>query len=99
MVQFRREIRHADTTDARVVGTVGPRRLALLPDTESQPRLSAPLDAALAAWLGALLADAPTTGEHRTEEGETYTGLATDLVVEVPAGTGRYGTLHVVRAR
>lgn len=48
-----------------------PRRLALLPDTESRPRLSAPLDAALAARLGALLADVPATGEHRTETGET----------------------------
>ncbi|MFD4291548.1 hypothetical protein ACFWRD_33745 [Streptomyces sindenensis] len=40
-----RKIRHADTTDARVVGYVGPRRrprrLALLPDAESRPRLSA----------------------------------------------------------
>ncbi|MEU2100376.1 hypothetical protein ABZ741_39060 [Streptomyces globisporus] len=98
-----RKVRHADTTDMRVVGFVGPRRrprrLALLPDAESRPRLSAPLDAALAARLGALLADAPTTGEHRTATGETYTALTTGLVVEVLAGTGRHGTLHVVRAR
>ncbi|RLV64194.1 DNA ligase [Streptomyces sp. CBMAI 2042] len=98
-----RKIRHADTTDTKVVGFVGarrrPRRLALLPDTESRPRLSAPLDAALAARIGALLADAPTTGDHRTETGETYTALATELVVEVLAGTGRHGTLTVVRAR
>ncbi|MEU6632118.1 hypothetical protein ABZ905_28140 [Streptomyces parvus] len=52
-----------------------PRRLALLPDTESQPRLSAPLDTVLAARLGALLADTPTTGEHRAATGETYTAL------------------------
>ncbi|MET9771397.1 hypothetical protein [Streptomyces sp. NPDC006415] len=45
-----------------------------------------------------LLAGAPTTGEHRAE-GETYAGLATGLVVEVLAGTGRHGTLSVVRAR
>lgn len=98
-----RKVRHADTTDARVVGTVGPRRrprrLALLPDAESRPRLSAPLDPALAARLGVLLADAPTTGEHRTATGETYTALDTELVVEVLAGTGRHGTLTVVRAR
>ncbi|MGW6462788.1 hypothetical protein [Streptomyces rubiginosohelvolus] len=82
-----------------MVGTVGPRRLALLPDTESRPRLSAPLDAALSARLGALLADAPATGEHRATSGETYTGLDTGLVVEVLAGAGRHGTLNVVRAR
>lgn len=102
MVQLRRKIRHADTTDMRVVGSVGPRRrprrLALLP-AEERPRLSAPLDPVLAARLGALLADAPATGEHRTETGETYTALVTGLVVEVLAGTGRHGTLSVVRAR
>ncbi|MEU0103548.1 hypothetical protein [Streptomyces sp. NPDC006267] len=45
------------------------------------------------------MADAPATGEQRTESGETYTALATGLVVEVLAGTGRHGTLNVVRAR
>ncbi|MFB6654116.1 hypothetical protein ACFCZ4_32600 [Streptomyces microflavus] len=100
-----RKIRHADTTDAQVVGSVGPRRrprlLALLPAGESRPGLSAPLDPTLAARLGALRADAPATatGEHRTETGERYTALATELVVEVLAGTGRHGTLTVVRAR
>ncbi|MGQ4732577.1 ATP-dependent DNA ligase [Streptomyces sp. Ju416(a)] len=98
-----RKIRHADTTDARVVGYVGPRgrprRLALLLAGEGRRRLSAPLDAALAARLGVLLAGATTTGKQRTGAGETYTGLITDLVVEVLAGTGRHGTLTVVRAR
>ncbi|WP_331735647.1 hypothetical protein OG333_37205 (plasmid) [Streptomyces anulatus] len=98
-----RKIRYADTTDMRVVGSAGPRRrprrLALLPAGEERPRLSAPLDPALAARLGALLADATATGEHRSEAGETYTALVTGLVVEVRAGTGRHGTLSVVRAR
>ncbi|MEU4032422.1 ATP-dependent DNA ligase [Streptomyces anulatus] len=98
-----RKIRHADTTDMRVVGSVGPRRrprrLALLPAGKGRPRLSAPLDPALAARLGALLADATATGEHRSETGETYTALVTGLVVEVLAGTGRHGILTVVRAR
>ncbi|MFJ9641439.1 hypothetical protein [Streptomyces sp. NPDC101178] len=31
----------------------------------------------------------PATGEHRAEEVETYTALATELVVEALAGTGR----------
>ncbi|MEV7275215.1 RNA ligase family protein [Streptomyces bacillaris] len=98
-----RKIRHADTTDAQVVGFVGPRRrprrLALLPAGEDRPRLSAPLDAALAGRLGVLLDDAPATGEQQTGAGETYTGLGAGLVVEVLAGTGRHGTLTVVRAR
>ncbi|MFD5211589.1 hypothetical protein ACFWNF_32230 [Streptomyces anulatus] len=76
------KIRHADTAEARVVGAVGPRRrprcLALLLDGESRPRLSARLAPALAARVGAALADAPTAGEHRTDD-ETYTGLDTDL--------------------
>ncbi|MEV7275145.1 hypothetical protein ACIQIG_33045 [Streptomyces bacillaris] len=42
---------------------------------------------------------APATREQYTKAGETYTGLVTDLVVEVLAGTGRHGTLTVVRAR
>ncbi|MFB6908021.1 DNA ligase [Streptomyces bacillaris] len=98
-----RKIRHADTTDAQVVGFVGPRRrprrLALVPAGEGRPRLSAPLGAALAGRLGVLLDDGPATGEQYTGEGETYTGLVTQLVVEVLAGTGRHGTLTVVRAR
>ncbi|WP_181011143.1 hypothetical protein [Streptomyces sp. SM13] len=67
--------------------------------TPRASHLSAPLDAALAARLGVLLADAPATGVHCTATGETYTALATGLVVEVLAGTGRHGTLNVVRAR
>ncbi|MEU0382730.1 MULTISPECIES: hypothetical protein [Streptomyces] len=50
------------------------------------PHLSAPPDPALSAGLGALLADTTAAGEHHTETGETYTALATDLVVEVLAG-------------
>ncbi|MFJ9690439.1 DNA ligase [Streptomyces bacillaris] len=98
-----RKVRHADTADAAVVGFVGPRRwprrLALVPAGEDRSRLSVPLDAALAGRLGVLLADAPVTGEQRTGAGEAYTGLVTRLVVEVLAGTGRHGTLTVVRAR
>ncbi|GGY68615.1 hypothetical protein ACFWEH_22410 [Streptomyces anulatus] len=78
MVQLRRKIRHADTTDAQVVGSVGPRRrprrLAVLPAGEDRSRSSAPLNAVLAARLGALLAVAPVEGEHLTEAGETYIG-------------------------
>ncbi|MDQ0701197.1 ribosomal protein S28E/S33 [Streptomyces sp. W4I9-2] len=37
-------------------------------------------------------------GEHRTDV-ETYTGLDAGLVVEVLAGSGRHGTVTVVRIR
>ncbi|MEV7659961.1 hypothetical protein AB0O39_38115 [Streptomyces anulatus] len=76
-----------------------PRRFALLPAKEGRPRLSAPLEPALAARLGTPLTDTPAAGKQRTETGQTYTGLTTELVVEVLAGTGRHGTRTVVRAR
>ncbi|MEU5289388.1 hypothetical protein AB0G97_36130 [Streptomyces sp. NPDC020755] len=91
------KIRHADTVDAGVVGSAGPRRrprrLALLLPGTRRPRLSATLAPALAARLGAALADATATGERRTGD-ETYTALDTELVVEVLAGSGRHGALH-----
>ncbi|MDX3186230.1 hypothetical protein PV334_33895 [Streptomyces sp. ME02-7008A-1] len=96
------KIRHADTVDALVVGITGPRRrprnLALLPAGAARPRLSARLDPVLAARVGTALLDAPTTRERRSQ-GEPYTGLDTDLVVEVLSGSGRHGTLTVVRIR
>ncbi|MDX3488480.1 hypothetical protein [Streptomyces sp. ID05-18] len=58
-------------------------------------RLAAP---GLASRVGAVLADAPAMGEHRTDV-ETYTGLDAGLVVEVLAGSGRHGTVTVVRIR
>ncbi|MEU4181490.1 DNA ligase [Streptomyces sp. NPDC026589] len=96
------KIRHADTVDACVVGATGPRSrpraLALLLPGSTRPRLSARLAPALAARIGAALAGAPATGEHRAGD-ETYTALNTELVVEVLAGSGRHGTLTVARIR
>lgn len=96
------KVRHANTSDARVVGCTGarrrPRNLALVPVGAVRPRLSARLEPVLAARIGAALADAPTTGERRAH-GEPYTGLDSDVVVEILAGTGRHGTLTVVRIR
>ncbi|MFJ8846378.1 hypothetical protein ACIRFF_26155 [Streptomyces cyaneofuscatus] len=92
------KIRHADTTDALVVGHTGPcsrpRTLHLLLPGESTARPSARLDPSLAARVGAALAAAPGPGE---QDG----GLLSDagLVVEVLAGSGRHGTLTVVRIR
>ncbi|MET8188782.1 hypothetical protein ABZV15_23840 [Streptomyces sp. NPDC005246] len=97
------KVRHADTVDALVVGFTGPRlrpqHLALVVgDEDSQVRLSTRLEPVLAAHIGAALADAEVMGERRTE-GETYTRIQTDVTVEVLAGSGRHGTLTVVRMR
>lgn len=96
------KVRHADTAEARVVGFTGPRRrprnLVLVPAGTARPRLSARIAPVLAARIGTALINAPATGQRRTH-GEPYTGLETDLVVEVLAGTGRHGTLTVVRIR
>ncbi|MET8417624.1 ATP-dependent DNA ligase [Streptomyces sp. NPDC005134] len=97
------KVRHADTVDGLVVGFTGPRlrpqHLALVVGDEgSQVRLSGRLEPVLAARIGAALADAEVMGERRTE-GETYTRIQTGLTVEVLAGSGRHGTLTVVRMR
>ncbi|MFE7268287.1 hypothetical protein ACFU9B_40865 [Streptomyces sp. NPDC057592] len=42
------------------------------------------------------MSGAAVVGERRAE-GEPYTRVETDLVVEVLAGSGRHGTLTVVR--
>ncbi|RPK37328.1 hypothetical protein OG322_39815 [Streptomyces sp. NBC_01260] len=47
---------------------------------------------------GTALADAPVTGKLRAGDG-SYTGIDTDLVVEILAGSGRHGTLTVTRMR
>ncbi|MFI5634577.1 hypothetical protein ACIA8E_35545 [Streptomyces sp. NPDC051664] len=60
--------------------------------------MSTRLDPVLAAHIGAALADAEAMGERRAE-GEMYTGMRTDVTVEILAGPGRHGTLTVVRMR
>ncbi|MER6610780.1 hypothetical protein ABT282_34020 [Streptomyces sp. NPDC000927] len=97
------KIRHTDTVDALVVGYVGPRRrphrLALVVGDGGGPvRLSVRLDPVLAVRVGSVLVGAETVGE-RHAEGEPYTRVETGLVVEVLAGSGRHGTLTVVRMR
>lgn len=97
------KIRHATTAEAAVVGYTGPRRrprnLALVTDAEQgRVRLSARLDQVLAVHAGTALADAPVTGKLRAGDG-SYTGIDTDLVVEILAGSGRHGTLTVTRMR
>lgn len=97
------KIRHADTQDALVAGYTGPPRrphhLALLVGDEGGPvRLSARLEPRLAGQIGAALADASVTSLRRAQ-GETYHHIETDVMVEVLAGSGRHGTLTVVRMR
>lgn len=97
------KIRHADTEDALVVGYLGPRRrphrLALAVGDEGGPvRLSTRLDPVLAGRIADALTAAEVVGERRAE-GETYTRVDSDLVVEVLAGSGRHGTLTVTRMR
>ncbi|MGW0669873.1 hypothetical protein [Streptomyces sp. NPDC002746] len=97
------KVRHADTQDALVVGFVGPylrpHHLALLFGDEGGPvRISARLEPVLASRIGEALAHGFVTQERRAE-GETYTRVETDLMVEVLAGSGRHSTLTVVRTR
>ncbi|MFG2629810.1 hypothetical protein [Streptomyces sp. NPDC048473] len=85
------------------MGFTGPRlrpyHLALVVGDESGPvRLSARPEPVLAARIGSVLTSAEMVGERRAE-GETYTRVETDLVVEVLAGSGRHGTLTVIRMR
>ncbi|WP_228994364.1 DNA ligase [Streptomyces sp. DH8] len=101
------KVRHAETEDWVVVGYVGPRgrprRLALEPlegegTTAGRVRLSGPLAASLAVQVGRVIAVLPDGSRDRTEK-ESYVRVNTGLVVEVLAGSGRHGTLTVVRAR
>ncbi|MET8327483.1 hypothetical protein [Streptomyces sp. NPDC005181] len=96
------KIRHANTEDALVVGFTGPRlrprHLALTVDEWAPVQLSARLDPVLARRIGAALSGAVVVGERRAQ-GETYIRVETGLVVEVLAGSGRHGTLTVVRMR
>ncbi|MCX5112220.1 hypothetical protein OOK13_44990 [Streptomyces sp. NBC_00378] len=60
--------------------------------------MSARLEPVLAARVGEALSGAAAVGERRAE-GELYTRVGTDLVVEVLAGSGRHSTLTVIRMR
>ncbi|MGC5004818.1 hypothetical protein [Streptomyces sp. DT203] len=96
------KIRHTNTENALVVGYTGPRlrprHLALTVDEWAPVQLSARLEPVLARRIGAALSGAVVVGERRAQE-ETYTRVETGLVVEVLAGSGRHGTLTVVRMR
>ncbi|MFB8034196.1 hypothetical protein ACFC5Z_14855 [Streptomyces sp. NPDC056004] len=68
-----------------------PHHLVLAVGDEGGPaRVSARLEPVLAARVGEALSGAAVVGERRAE-GEPYTRVETDLVVEVLAGSGRHG--------
>ncbi|MFE7113726.1 hypothetical protein ACFU98_47215 [Streptomyces sp. NPDC057575] len=97
------KVRHVDTVDALVLGFTGPRlrphHLVLAVGDEGGPaRVSARLEPVLAARVGEALSGAAVVGEWRAE-GEPYTRMETDVVVEVLAGSGRHGTFTVIRMR
>ncbi|MFD7533660.1 hypothetical protein ACFV8E_39670 [Streptomyces sp. NPDC059849] len=86
-----------------VLGFTGPRlrprHLVLAVGDEGGPaRVSARLEPVLATRVGEALSGAVVVGE-RLAGGEPYMRVETDLVVEVLAGSGRHGTLTVVRMR
>ncbi|MER5618454.1 ATP-dependent DNA ligase [Streptomyces sp. NPDC002215] len=97
------KVRHADMVDALVLGFAGPRLrphyLVLAVGDEGGPaRVSARLEPVLAARVGDALSGAVVVGERRAE-GEPYTRVEADVVVEVLAGSGRHGTFTVIRMR
>lgn len=96
-----RKLRHAETVDATVVGFTGsagrPRQLVVrLPG--GIVALSQSLKAPLAAQMAQLLAGAGRPGKGRLH-GEPYTVAASDVVVEVLAGTTRHAVVTVTRAK
>ncbi|MFB6879117.1 hypothetical protein [Streptomyces sp. NPDC056323] len=85
------------------LGSTGPRlrphHLVLAVGDEGGPaRVSARLEPVLAARVGEALSGAVVVRERRVE-GEPYTRVESDLVVEVLDGSGRHGTLTVTRMR
>ncbi|MGW9122439.1 hypothetical protein ACWGRV_38625 [Streptomyces sp. NPDC055663] len=93
-----------DTVDALVLGFTGPRlrphHLVLAVGDEGGPaRVSARLEPVLAARVGEALSGAAVVVGERLAEGEPYTRVEPDMVVEVLAGSSRHGTLTVTRMR
>ncbi|KPI14388.1 ATP dependent DNA ligase [Actinobacteria bacterium OK006] len=94
------KIRHADTIDATVAGFTGtahqPRALAVrLPD--GRIALSQRLTTALATRIALRLV--PQSGRAHTQDGDAYTPVSGEVVVEVVAGTTRHAVVTVVRLR
>lgn len=94
------KIRHADITDAVVVGFTGtarhPKALAVrLPD--GRVALSQRLTTALATLIAPHLL--PHPGRAFTKAGDAYTPAGGEAVVEVVGGATRHAVITVVRLR
>ncbi|MFF4137516.1 hypothetical protein ACFY1B_39875 [Streptomyces mirabilis] len=94
------KIRHADTVEATVAGFTGtarqPRALAVrLPDgrVALSQRLTTPLATRIAPHL------VPQPGRAYTQDGDAYTPVSGEIVVQVVAGTTRHAVVTVVRLR
>ncbi|MYT68224.1 MULTISPECIES: hypothetical protein [unclassified Streptomyces] len=101
-VRVFQKVRHSKTTDAAVVGYVGPaarpRRLALrLPDGRTV--LSRAVPAHVALEVARHTATSGTGGRARVDDGDEYTTMSAGLVAEVEAGTTRHATVTVTRLR
>jgi bifunctional non-homologous end joining protein LigD len=97
-----KKIRHAETTDASVVGYTGsakrPRALVVrLPD--GRVRLTRAIGPRLAAQVAAQVALSQPGPTARLGTGELYTAVVIDLIVEVLADTTRHGVVSVTRLR
>ncbi|MEU1449825.1 ATP-dependent DNA ligase [Streptomyces mirabilis] len=94
------KIRHADTVEATVAGFTGtarqPRALAVrLPD--GRIALSQRLTTALATRIAPRLVPQPERAY--TQDGDAYTPVSGEVIVEVVAGTTRHAVVTVVRPR
>ncbi|MER5927274.1 DNA ligase [Streptomyces mirabilis] len=94
------KIRHAETIEATVAGFTStarqPKALAVrLPD--GRVALSQRLTTALATRIAPRLV--PQPGRAHTQDGDAYTPVSGEIVVEVVAGTTRHAVVTVVRLR
>ncbi|MEU8482329.1 ATP-dependent DNA ligase [Streptomyces sp. NPDC048641] len=96
------KIRHSQVVDADVVGYTGtparPQHLAVrLPD--GRIALTQMLTPLLTAQVASSLSEAALAGRAATAAGEEYRSAATDVVVEVAAGTTRHAVVTMIRVR
>jgi bifunctional non-homologous end joining protein LigD len=95
-----KKIRHAETTDAAVVGYTGPAKrpralVVRLPD--GRVRLTRGIGAQLAARVAALLTISEPGRKAALGTGEVYTAVVVDLTVEVLAETTRHAVVFPVK--
>ncbi|MFF3378157.1 DNA ligase [Streptomyces sp. NPDC002680] len=97
-----KKVRHAETTDAAVVGYTGPAKrprslVVRLPD--GRVRLTRAIGTQLAAQVAAQLTLSEPGRTARLRTGEVYTAVVVDLMVEVLADTTRHAVVSVTRLR